>query len=72
MVKKHNSSEATTNANNAVRIQQLVKKASKAGWQVVRQGKAYPAQKCAGCGAPTALTFERNGIRKERCFRCSK
>jgi len=62
-----------TNASNAVQIQQLIKKAGKAGWSVVRQGKAYPAQKCAGCGAPTGLTFEKNGKRVVRCFRnCSK
>jgi hypothetical protein len=61
-----------TKANNAVLIQQLIRKANKAGWSVVRQGKSYPATKCIGCGAPTALLFERNGVRKDRCFRCSK
>jgi hypothetical protein len=62
-----------TNGKNVILIHHLVRKASKAGWSVVKQGNSYPAQKCAGCGAPTGLTFEKNGKRVVRCFRnCSK
>jgi transposase len=61
-----------TKASNIVKIQQLIRKATAAGWSVVKHGKTYPTTKCLNCGDPTALLFERNGVRKDRCFRCGK
>lgn len=60
-----------TQAANAVRIQQLIRRGNAKGWQVVRKGKSYPATKCLDCGAPSVLQFERNGEKLHVCFACN-